>query len=111
MSHEERLARNAKSKAAADHDGEEWSSDEIDFLLIEFSQALGTPADEAVVAECLGRTIEACRQRFYDVKAGRARHVIVKHQTTTSTTTVTYRGLHDDPDDQWWSPDYYTREK
>jgi hypothetical protein len=110
MSHEARLERNAQSKASADHDGEEWSVDEIAFLLIEFPKALGAPEDEAVVAECLGRTIEACRQRFYDVKAGRKRHVIVK-KTTTSTTTVEYRGHHDDPDDCWWSPDYYTDKK
>lgn len=71
-SHAKRLERNDKSRPKAEHNAEPWSQDEIDFLMIEFAQAKGCPADEGTVAECLGRTIEACRQRFYQERLRRA---------------------------------------
>jgi hypothetical protein len=105
--HRERLARNEESKSKAEHDREPWSTDEVEFLLEFFKDAKGEPEHEAEVAECLGRTIEACRQRFYEALRGRSKHVMVKRTTTTTSTTEVYQGLLDDPDDQWWSPDYY----
>jgi hypothetical protein len=93
----------------AEHDREPWSSEEIEFLMEFFAGAKGDPVEEREVAEALGRTIEACRQRFYETRKGRCSTVSVK--TTTTTTTVEYRGHFDDPDDQWWSPDYYTKGK
>lgn len=108
MDNMERLRRNAESKAMAEHDREPWSAEDIDFLLTFFDEAKGDPAEEREVAEALGRTIEACRQRFYDVRSGRRPSFTVRRTVTeTSTTTTEYIGHHDDPDDQWWSPDYY----
>lgn len=105
--HGERQAANAESKSKAEHDGEPWSTDEIAFLMDEFEAAKGACDDEAVVAECLGRTIEACRQRFYEVRAGRARVVTTTTGVSITRTTVAYIGHADDPEDQWWSPGYY----
>lgn len=82
MSEEERLRRNAESKAWAEHDGEPWSGDELSFLL----EWEGGEADLAAAAELLGRTIEACRQRFYEARRGLS--VVIKQETTT-TMTVT----------------------
>lgn len=113
MSHEERLARNAESKVMAEHDREPWSADEIEFLHEFFTDAKGDPTEEREVAEALGRTIEACRQRFYESRKGKGRVINTKVTTTTTTTktvsTSTYIGAHDDPDDRYWSPDYYTK--
>ncbi len=104
----DRAARNDSSRNHADNFRAEWTKDDIDFLMTFFDEAKGDPALEAEVAEALGRTIEACRQRFYEVRSGikpRERHVVVR--TTTTTTSTHYIGINDDPDDQWWSPDYY----
>lgn len=99
------LDRNDASRNHAVHHGEQWSREEIEFLRAFWPEAKGYD-EEAEVAEALGRTIEACRQRFYEDRWGRG--VQVKTTTTTTTTTTsTYMGVQDDPDDQWWSPDYY----
>lgn len=103
MSHD--LERNKESLAKADHHREPWSQEEID-LLLEFWPAGIDPQEEAEVAEALGRTIEACRQRRYEVLWGK--HVVrTKDTTTTTTTTRTtttdhYIGHFDDPADRWW---------
>jgi hypothetical protein len=69
-------------------------------------------ADEAEVAEILGRTIEACRQRFYIVRRGEVKSTVVERSDDSMEVGATrYIGLYDDPDDQWWSPDYYTKGK
>jgi hypothetical protein len=75
-----RLARNAESKKAAEHDGQPWSAEEMDILML-------CVRDEDFVdaAEMLGRTIEACRQRFYVTRRGEA--------TTTITTRRAF--VHD----------------
>lgn len=108
MDHYERLRRNAESKAMAEHDREQWSAGDVEFLLTFFAEAKGDSAEEREVAEALGRTIEACRQKFYDIRSGR-RHVTVRTVRETSRTTTEYIGHNDDPDDQWWSPDYYQK--
>lgn len=103
--HRERLNRNIKSRDKANHFAEEWSEDEVVFLMQEFALAKSHPEEEAVVAEILGRTIEACRQKFYQVRAGSTKVVRVKETTTrTITTRETYIGYHDDPDECWWNP-------
>lgn len=107
MAHEARLARNDESRNRAEHYREEWTAEEDEFL-----QAFWKDADEAEVAEILGRTIEACRQRFYVVRRGEASGVTARTTSTTAASKgAVYLGIHDDPDDQWWSPDYYTKGK
>ena len=105
--HRERLARNDKSRLHADHFAEPWSGDEVEFLIAFFKEAKGRPEAEAEVAEALGRTIEACRQRYYTALQGRP-GVAVKVTQTRCTSTEVYIGAHDDPEDRFWSPDYYT---
>lgn len=75
----ERLRRNAESKEHAEHDGEPWSGDELDILRL----WSGDEDELAVTAELLGRTIEACRQRFYEARRG---HVRVKREVTVTVT-------------------------
>lgn len=107
--HHERLARNDESRNRAEHHALPWEAEELEFLLVFFADAKGDPEAEREVAEALGRTIEACRQRFYQTRRGQCATVEVR-TTTTETTTVTYRGLMDDPDDRWWEPGYYTND-
>lgn len=66
---EERRVRNEKSLGGAEHHTEIWSEEEISLL----ESCWGSvPLEE--IAEALGRTIEACRQRHYTIKeAGVAR--------------------------------------
>lgn len=77
--YEERARRNDESRAKAGHHAEPWSSDEID-LLLEWD---GSEEELATVAELLERTIEACRQRFYEARRG---HVVVRRTTVTVVT-------------------------
>lgn len=80
MNTEERLRRNAESKLHAEHDGEPWGAEDLEWLA-----SWGGSEDELVeIAELLGRTIEACREQFYQRR--RRGWVTV---TTTVTTTVT----------------------
>ena len=109
MDNTERLRRNAESKAMAEHDREQWSKEDLEFLMVFFDDAKGDPDLEVEVAEALGRTIEACRQRFYDTRSGRKSFKKTTRTTTTTETVTEYIGHMDDPDDQWWSPDYYRR--
>jgi hypothetical protein len=110
--HEKRLQKNDESLNKATHHREAWSADEIAFLM-DWDQS----DDElSIIAECLGRTREACRERFYKVRRGEA-PAPLGHKPTTITRgigdnqeTVRYLG-HGDDDDQWWSPDYYIKEK
>ena len=73
---------NAQSKANAEHDGEEWTAEQVEWL----QTWDGSMAYLLELAELLGRTIEACRERFY---SGRRTSWVV---TTTTTTSTTYRG-------------------
>lgn len=80
--HDERLRVNAASKQTAEHDGEEWTAEQVDWL----QSWDGTEDYLRELAELLGRTIEACRERYY---RGRRSGWSV---TTTVTVTQTYRG-------------------
>lgn len=64
----ERQQRNEESRAWAEHDREPWSAEEVEQLLGFWD---GTEETLWEIAELLGRTIEACRQRYYDTIAGR----------------------------------------
>ena len=79
---EERLRRNAESKAQAVNDGETWSQEDLEWL----QSWDGTEAYLAELAEMLGRTIEACREQFY-VRRRAGTWTVV---TTTTVTTTTF---------------------
>lgn len=78
----ERSRRNAESQQSATAHREPWSEAELE-QLVEFWD--GTEGTLEEIAELLGRTIEACRQRYYiAVKAegqGTRTHVSVTVQT------------------------------
>lgn len=80
MAHEERLRRNAESKWVAENDGQPWSAEEIEEL-----HAYWDGSEEMLfeIAELLGRTIEACRQRYYETRG----HVKITRTTTTKVVT------------------------
>jgi hypothetical protein len=103
-----RLEINDESRNRAALHKEPWLSNDIEFLMAFWPDTHGNVDEEREVAECLGRTIEACRQYFYEERAGKhtpSPHVHRRSTTTTTTTTVTeYIGHCDDPEDQWWSP-------
>lgn len=105
--HAERLRRNDESRNRANHHAEPWTGDELDMLFDEWGKS---PIED--IAEVLGRTIEACRQRYYETRQGKSHSVTTK---TVTTTTVEhhhhYIGAADDEDDCFWSPDYYTKGK
>lgn len=63
----ERLRRNSESLAHAEHHAQGWLLHEVE-ILMEWD---GTEEELADLAELLGRTIEACRQRYYETRAGR----------------------------------------
>lgn len=97
-----RLRRNAESKAHAVNDGQPWASEELDWL----ESWDGTEPYLAELAELLGRTIEACREKFYKVRRHGRGEITVTRTTTTTvrttrTTTTTYRGWMESDGDGW----------
>jgi hypothetical protein len=63
MTRKERLSKNNASRNDAEHFGEPWTGDELDELCKNWD---GTDETLEVIAYCLGRTIEGCRQRYYE---------------------------------------------
>lgn len=66
--YEARQQRNEISKIGAEHHGEIWEAHEIELLEEGWGE---TTVPE--IAELLGRTIEACRQKHYDLQVDRER--------------------------------------
>lgn len=93
---DERLRVNAASKAHAEHDGEPWGDDELEWL----QSWDGTEPYLRELAELLGRTIEACREQFYK-RRRQGSWICVERSTTTTTTTTTYRGWTEADGDGW----------
>ena len=60
---EQSKARNDASRKHAEHHGEPWTLDELDEMCRNWD---GTEETLEVIAFCFGRTIEACRQRYYE---------------------------------------------
>lgn len=83
--HAERLRRNALSKLRAEHDGETWADDDLEWL----ESWDGSEEYLAELSELLGRTIEACREQFY--KRRRLGQWVQVTTTVTTTTVTTYR--------------------
>lgn len=65
---EQRLRRNEESHNKAAHHREPWGEHEVEFLTVLWD---GTEETLIAIAEELGRTIEACRQRYYETQSGR----------------------------------------
>jgi hypothetical protein len=65
--YEQRHDRNEQSRNAADYHRQPWTEYE-DQLLQDLWTATHTEEELAEIAEALGRTIEACRQRYFVVR-------------------------------------------
>lgn len=63
MARKERTSKNDASRNNAEHYGEPWTGDELDELCRNWD---GSDETLEVIAFCLGRTIEGCRQRYYE---------------------------------------------
>lgn len=100
---EQRRRLNEKSKPKAVRDHEPWTEDEDEFILVEWIKRNPCDRDEATIAECLGRTIIACRRRAQDVRALHG----MSNPGYKKENEPKYIGAEDDPEDQWWSADYY----
>ena len=103
--YEARREVNDESRNHAGHHGEPWSGYEIDLLL----QWDGSESELLDLAEMLGRTVEACRQRFYEARSGKVRDpraTARRTRSVTRTVTTTTRVVWDD-EDEW--PDWYVR--
>jgi hypothetical protein len=84
-----RAAANDASRLKAEHDREEWTAFEDEFLDEFWVQTPPPERDEAGVAESLGRTIEACRVRAHYVRHGLVTRRTRTVKTTTETTETT----------------------
>lgn len=73
----DRQVRNDESRLHAEHHTEHWSRHEDEWLALWD----GTERTLAELAEILGRTIEACRQRYYLIQ--RADSITYTETTTT----------------------------
>lgn len=101
----DRQRKNEQSKTTADHDREEWTGLEDEVVLLWSGEE--TELDD--LAEMLGRTREAVRQRFYVVRRliRRGQYVVTETKTikvTTETTTERRFAWQDDPENQWLRP-------
>lgn len=103
-----RKRRNDESRSWATRNTEPWTDEEEQFLLDEWILVPVAARDEVVISQIVERTIESCRVRCEKI---RKRLGIQVHEVTAIVVTDDYKGTHDAPDDQWWSPDYYTKEK
>lgn len=97
--YQERAAHNDASRSTADHHQEPWSGEELETLTELWD---GTEETLADLAEILGRTIEACRQRYYETRKGlgAGSKRTVTHTVTTTTTTASYEEWTDNP--EWY---------
>lgn len=77
MEYAKRRALNDKSRNTAEAHNERWSDQEVAFLEENWSVDW---KDLEALAELLGRTVEACRQKHYDL--GVAREHVAKTKKT-----------------------------
>lgn len=90
-----RLAANAASKEFAEHDGEIWEQAEVELLLTWD----GTEDELTEMGLILGRTREACRQKFYQEQR---RPIKTVTRVRTETTVTNYYSNWDPEDRSPW---------
>ena len=95
MNYEERRDRNERSRQGAEKFAQPWGHDELELLMLWD----GTEAELGDLAEMLGRTIEACRQKFYTSQRGTV--TVTETETHTKTRTTVYRGWMESDGDGW----------
>lgn len=89
----DRKAANDDSRNRAEHHTEEWAAEEVALLEECWNDV---PLEE--IAETLGRTIEACRQKHYEIgraKVRRAQDVIDRAEKTVDRWTKGFTSLED----------------
>lgn len=103
----ERKRLNDLSQRWARRQGKAWTAEEDELLMKEWIPYSPEDRDEITISQVCERTIEACRVRCEKLRKEHGLSLYVKQ--TTTTTTTTYIGACDEPDDCWWSPDYYNK--
>lgn len=106
----ERRRRNIASRAWATNRRMPWSSDDDQYLIEHWIDTTVAKRNEEAVSKYLKRTIESCRMRAENIRkdrgwSDRAEYTCHKEEEKP------YKGTQDDPDDQWWSADYYKSNK
>jgi hypothetical protein len=121
---EKRKPVNDATAETAEHHHEPWGQDELRFLDTEWNQVPVCERDEVLVAEILGRSVEACRIQAHYLRTGkrnpddqvkpRQKRVQTSERVTTihlpggsittrdTVATSDYIGFYDDPEDVWW---------
>lgn len=89
--YKDRKTVNEQSRNRADAHQELWSADEIELLMAFF----GDESDLREVAEILKRTVEACRQKAYEVKRGVVRDQAQKSVKRLGTWSGGFTSLDD----------------
>jgi hypothetical protein len=100
----ERRRVNEASRVFATRNKAPWTEDDDAFLLAEWIDVAPANRDEFTIAQCLERTVEACRVRTEIIRA----RLNMKGATPVAPKSEAYIAKDDD-EDAWWSPSYYTR--
>ena len=79
-SYDARRTANEQSKTAAEHHGEIWEQHELELLEEAWEDDESTLPE---VAELLGRTIEACREKHYTIRRGAIKSYRTKQAKST----------------------------
>jgi len=74
-----RQEANEASRSTAEAHGETWEAHEVELL-----EECWSDADLPEIAETLGRTIEACRQKHYDIAKSAERQSRTKRAKSTT---------------------------
>jgi hypothetical protein len=93
-----RRRRNDEARNHADHHTYNWEPEEDEALLILWAPPHHNEATLVELAEFLGRTTEACRQRYHLLIRGYVTRTTTTRTTTETTTTETRRPAWMDED-------------
>jgi hypothetical protein len=100
----QRRTDNERSKVWAKRDGYAWSESDERVIIDEWISPGADGRDEEAVSRQLERTIESCRHRAELVRL----RLGLSEPIPRRNRELEYKGIYDDPEDQWWSTDYYT---